>query len=253
MYSKPFEGDFAVVGNRGWYYAFGKKAWHGGIDFACPVGTPIYAIEDGVVVWSQWDKFGGGNMILIRADSDGGQTLFLHLDQRMVNVGDRVKRAQQIATSGATGVVEGAHLHFEFWKDKDPASAGITATDEMANNQQPAKWPDSWKNPSYFNQNQDQIMYEKVVKDAENYLSKAGQKVTEYPNTSFVERIDSLNGVIQQLEAQNVKKDQWIGERDKWIGGRDQIIADLRKQLETATPENVAQVKEEMLKLINQL
>lgn len=105
----------------GWTYNDGSA--HNAIDLRAAVGTPVYAAEDGTVdqrqVWDGYTKTGMqsyGNMVRIRhADykSNKLQTRYGHLSRLCVAAGDTVKEGQLIGYSGATGNVQGAHLHFE--------------------------------------------------------------------------------------------------------------------------------------------
>jgi murein DD-endopeptidase MepM/ murein hydrolase activator NlpD len=96
-----------------------RKKPHGGVDFEAPTGTKVVACSDGKVIEST-DLFRGqskyGKVVVL--DHGGGlQTMYAHLDNRGVKVGDTVRAGQQIGTSGETGVVTGPHLHFELWRD----------------------------------------------------------------------------------------------------------------------------------------
>ncbi|HYD80849.1 MAG TPA: M23 family metallopeptidase [Paucimonas sp.] len=89
----------------------GRQAFHEGIDFAAPVGTPILAAAGGVVVASEYHpEF--GNMIMIDHGNDI-VTRYAHSSKVFVKIGDIVRRGQQVATIGSTGRSTGAHLHFE--------------------------------------------------------------------------------------------------------------------------------------------
>lgn len=185
--SKPFEGNYQVSAKRGWYNPFNKKVWHRGIDFKTPVGTPIYAIEDGTVIWSQWDSTGGGNMIKIKANSDGGETVFLHLNDRLVTVGQKVKRGELIAYSGATGKVTGPHLHFEFWKNVDPALAGLTVSGSTAN------FDNRWAEPSFWHNFNKPVI---TPQDENIFVTKKGGWRSEVINEIISAKI--WNGTWQQ-------------------------------------------------------
>lgn len=89
----------------------GRKAFHGGIDFAAPRGTAIYATGDGEVVFSARQR-GYGNLIKIR-HAFGYETVYAHLNRRRVQVGDKVKRGDRIGDMGNTGRSTGTHLHYE--------------------------------------------------------------------------------------------------------------------------------------------
>ena len=105
----------------GWTYNDGSA--HNAIDLRAAVGTPVYAAEDGMVdqvqAWDGHTKTGMqsyGNMLRLRhADYNGHtlQTRYAHLSRLCVRIGERVEEGQLIGYSGATGNVQGAHLHFE--------------------------------------------------------------------------------------------------------------------------------------------
>ena len=91
----------------------GRKSTHKGVDIAAPVGTPIIAPADGVVIFSG-AKAGFGNFIMI-AHYDGIVTRYGHNAQNMVQAGQKVKRGDQIASVGMSGRTTGPHLHYELW------------------------------------------------------------------------------------------------------------------------------------------
>ena len=89
----------------------GRSAFHEGIDFSSPSGTPIVAAAGGVVVAAEYHpQF--GNMVEI---DHGGEimTRYAHSSKIYVKLGDIVKRGQHIADIGSTGRSTGSHLHFE--------------------------------------------------------------------------------------------------------------------------------------------
>jgi murein DD-endopeptidase MepM/ murein hydrolase activator NlpD len=89
----------------------GRQAFHEGIDFPAPVGTPIVAAAGGVVVAAEYHpEF--GNMVMIDHGNDI-VTRYAHTSKVFVKVGDIVKRGQHVANIGSTGRSTGAHLHFE--------------------------------------------------------------------------------------------------------------------------------------------
>jgi len=89
----------------------GRSAFHEGIDFSGPTGTPIVAAAGGVVVAAEYHaQF--GNMIEIDHGGDI-MTRYAHASKVHVKLGDIVKRGQRIADIGSTGRSTGAHLHFE--------------------------------------------------------------------------------------------------------------------------------------------
>lgn len=86
---------------------------HRGVDIGTPIGTPIYAAENGVVTSSVWggNGDGRGNFIIIQGDS-GYVTYYYHNSELLVTAGQRVTAGDMIAYSGMTGEAYGAHLHF---------------------------------------------------------------------------------------------------------------------------------------------
>lgn len=89
----------------------GRTAFHEGLDFSAPTGTPIVAAAGGVVVSAEYHpEF--GNMLEIDHGGDM-MTRYAHASKLIAKVGDIVKRGQHIANIGSTGRSTGAHLHFE--------------------------------------------------------------------------------------------------------------------------------------------
>jgi murein DD-endopeptidase MepM/ murein hydrolase activator NlpD len=84
---------------------------HSGIDIAAPIGTPIYAPEGGVVV--QAGPASGFGLAVAVQHGDGTITLYGHVNQFFVSVGQAVSAGQQIAEVGNRGQSTGPHLHFE--------------------------------------------------------------------------------------------------------------------------------------------
>ena len=105
-YSWPATGTLTSKFGRRW----GRM--HKGIDIAGPVGTPIDAAADGLVIAAGWNSGGYGNLVEIR-HSDGTTTRYGHNSRLSVSVGQIVRQGQQVAQMGSTGHSTGSHLHFE--------------------------------------------------------------------------------------------------------------------------------------------
>jgi murein DD-endopeptidase MepM/ murein hydrolase activator NlpD len=88
------------------------KHFHSGLDMAAPFGATVTAAADGVVVAVGHTKVGYGNYVVI-AHGGGVMTLYGHLLETNVDVGNKVLRGQRIGLEGSTGWSTGAHVHFE--------------------------------------------------------------------------------------------------------------------------------------------
>jgi murein DD-endopeptidase MepM/ murein hydrolase activator NlpD len=90
---------------------------HEGVDLAAPVGTPVYAASDGIVVGAA-PNGGYGNWI--RIDHPGKlATVYGHLSEFAPDIesGVQVSQGELIGFVGSTGRSTGAHLHFEILKN----------------------------------------------------------------------------------------------------------------------------------------
>jgi murein DD-endopeptidase MepM/ murein hydrolase activator NlpD len=85
------------------------------VDIGAPVGTEVYAADDGTVLiaLSNYGWNGGyGNYVVIQ-HANGAQTLYAHLSKVSVSSGDTVGQGDLIGRVGKTGEATGPHLHFE--------------------------------------------------------------------------------------------------------------------------------------------
>lgn len=90
---------------------YGTTKFHEGMDFSCPVGTPIYATGKGRVIVAGWES-GYGNTVEI----DHGHnyvTRYAHMSKIDAKVGQIVERGEKIGEVGNTGKSTGPHLHYE--------------------------------------------------------------------------------------------------------------------------------------------
>ncbi len=88
---------------------------HKGVDFRVPVGTAVHATFDGVVERRNWNFGGNGNCLDVRDPATGRHAIFLHLDvlPKDMAPGRRVKKGEQIASSGNSGHSFAPHLHYQ--------------------------------------------------------------------------------------------------------------------------------------------
>ncbi len=104
---KPTLGNLTSVFGSRW----GRS--HNGIDIAGPIGTPIYALTDGVV--EEAGPASGFGLWVVLRHSDGTQSVYGHVNRMFVDVGDRVEAGEEIAEIGNRGYSTGPHLHLEIW------------------------------------------------------------------------------------------------------------------------------------------
>ncbi len=89
----------------------GRKSFHAGIDFADKLGTAFFSPGDGLVtavardnIWGLYIQIDHGKQV---------ETLYAHLQDAAVNVGQLVLRGQKLGTVGNSGITTGSHLHYE--------------------------------------------------------------------------------------------------------------------------------------------
>jgi len=110
---------------------------HRGIDFAAPIGTPVWSIADGEVIAAGW-RNGFGRTVVIRHNY-GYETLHAHLKAYGpgIKVGRTIRQKQIVGYIGTSGLSTGPHLHFELTRDgkhrnplKEPFPQAVIASDE---------------------------------------------------------------------------------------------------------------------------
>jgi murein DD-endopeptidase MepM/ murein hydrolase activator NlpD len=94
---------------------------HDGVDFDMPEGTPVLAVDDGVVVRARANSDYGTTMVLRHS---WGQSYYGHLSETTKKEGDTVTKGHPIALSGQTGLATGPHLHFGIKPNTNDADNG---------------------------------------------------------------------------------------------------------------------------------
>ena len=108
---RPVAGDEAGTGFGSRRIINGQpRSPHGGTDYAAPRGTPVVAVNEGRVVLAA-DYFFQGRFVVVDHGL-GLHTVYFHLDETRVEIGQRVVRGQVLGTVGSTGRATGPHLHF---------------------------------------------------------------------------------------------------------------------------------------------
>ncbi len=93
---------------------YGYTENHPALDFGAPIGTPVMAGGDGVIIHRGWDPNGYGNYLKIQ-HNNGYVTLYAHMSRiaRSSVKGASVRQGQTIGYVGSTGMSTGPHLHYE--------------------------------------------------------------------------------------------------------------------------------------------
>lgn len=91
---------------------------HKGIDIANNPNTPVSASASGVVIFAGWQGGYGKKIVIYHMDKF--TTVYAHLNEILVNVGDTVKQGQVIGKMGSTGHSTGPHLHYEVYVNGVP-------------------------------------------------------------------------------------------------------------------------------------
>ena len=133
------------------------------LDFACPVGTPLLAVADGVVVeaHARYQRVSGidvanlfqWNAIMLRVDNDDNNPLFVeyvHIATTSVQTGDRVTVGQVIGTSGSIGFSPEPHLHLAAYRSANPQASTVRVRFQKASEPDQTFLP---KAGQYYNSN----------------------------------------------------------------------------------------------------
>lgn len=112
-----------------------RHGHHKGIDIAADMKTPIHTVDKGVVTKSYYSG-SYGHVVFIKHDNNL-ETVYAHLNKRLVSKGQTVEQGQIIGEMGSTGDSSGIHLHFEVHKqewtyEKENAINPILALGEAA-------------------------------------------------------------------------------------------------------------------------
>jgi hypothetical protein len=92
-----------------------RVAFHSGLDFPGPYNSPVYATADGVV--SRAGRYSAYGRLVELDHGFGFKTRYGHLNEILVDIGDKVKFRQQVGKLGSTGRSTGPHIHYEVWYD----------------------------------------------------------------------------------------------------------------------------------------
>ncbi len=114
---------------------------HQGVDFSAEIGTPVWAVADGVVTRVVRNDPGGGNFVFLR-HMNGLETGYLHLSRFAdgMAVGTRVRQKQVVAFTGNTGMSTGPHLHYAMkrgWEYINPLAQKFPRAEPLSKSELP--------------------------------------------------------------------------------------------------------------------
>lgn len=114
--ANPQKGSGTLIWPVSGRISQGVRSGHVAIDIAGRSGDPIVAADAGTVILVSWLRTGYGHHVII-SHGGGIETLYAHLTDINVEVGQNVAKGEKIGTRGTTGRSTGPHLHFEVRSD----------------------------------------------------------------------------------------------------------------------------------------
>lgn len=102
-----------ITSGYGWriHPVLNVRKFHTGVDYGAPIGTPVYAIANGVVTFQGWGE-AYGLWVCVRHEN-GIESRYSHLSRILVKKGQRVSQREVVGLIGSTGRSTGPHLFFE--------------------------------------------------------------------------------------------------------------------------------------------
>ncbi len=148
--SSPLPASYGMGSHYGYRLSgrTGRRTFHAGIDFGAERGTPVYAVRRGVVETVARDRVranftGYGNAIVLHHADDARWSFYAHLDEVLVEQGQRVEAGTLIGRVGNTTNRQfrgmGTHLHFEVRRAQFDGSSPFPGP-YRRNNVDPARW-----------------------------------------------------------------------------------------------------------------
>lgn len=90
-----------------------SSEFHHGVDFGCPIGTPVVAADGGIVNVSGTSASAGNWVVTRSAGGPGVVFKYMHHERNITSMGTMVNAGQQLALTGNSGRSTGPHLHFQ--------------------------------------------------------------------------------------------------------------------------------------------
>lgn len=195
----------------------GEREFHEGVDYSANgKSIPIYALDDGEVLYEGYDNSTGAIICYIRFPKlDDHVGLYYHLANTVINKGDKVTKDTKIGMMGSTGYSTGNHLHFDWFKYSDYNKGFYDREYEDFNEYIFPENRIKVTAPVERNENINQI---RVIVD--NLRVRTGHS-TNSSILSFTQNKDIYN----DLETYNdgtyiwhrIDKEQWIADNGEWL------------------------------------
>lgn len=117
FYRHPVDAPLQITGGFGdWYYLKTQPYRHRGVDYGKPRSSAVYAPAPGTTVKAYSDGSFGTNVCIDHHTKPWRYSLYAHLEESYVGIGERVETGQLIGRIGRTGFVTGYHLHWQVSK-----------------------------------------------------------------------------------------------------------------------------------------
>jgi len=116
---RPLNGNFKMTSGFGqrMHPVHKRKKMHLGVDFKAPIGTPVVATSDGVVVKVKDSGNTGYGIHIVIQHDDEYKTMYSHLSEVKIEKGQKVKKGEVVGLVGNTGASTIPHLHYEVIKN----------------------------------------------------------------------------------------------------------------------------------------
>lgn len=195
----------------------GDREFHEGVDYSANgKSIPIYALDDGEVLYEGYDNSTGAIICYIRFPKlDDHVGLYYHLANTVINKGDKVTKDTKIGMMGSTGYSTGNHLHFDWFKYSDYNKGFYDRNYEDFNEYIFPENRIKITNPVERNETIPQI---KVLVD--NLRVRTGHSINNSvlgfaQNKAIYNDLETYNDGTYIW--QRIDKEQWIADNGEWL------------------------------------
>ena len=195
----------------------GDREFHEGVDYSANgKSIPIYALDDGEVLYEGYDNSTGAIICYIRFPKlDDHVGLYYHLANTVINKGDKVTKDTKIGMMGSTGYSTGNHLHFDWFKYSDYNKDFYDRNYEDFNEY---IFPENRIKVAPVVERNENIPQIRVIVD--NLRVRTG-----HSTNSSVLGFTQNKGIYNDLETYNdgtyiwhrIDKEQWIADNREWL------------------------------------